>query len=185
MCLPFAPSSRRDDSAIPLLNTVCDLGRIVRRGLLAAAVFLFSLSAIQAQPAATADSTPLVSPNLLSPRPLLPSDTVAKRLWVASVVSLSIANVLDVQSSLGKRELNSTLAGSSGTLGAQGILLKAALQGGLLGAEYLVTRAHSHDRLGERPRSKLYRSLAMINFAGTAVFAGVAAHNYTIPRTRP
>jgi hypothetical protein len=185
MHLLFAPSSRGEDSAISLFNIIRSLGRLTRRCLLGGAVFAFSVSAIQAQPAVTTDSTPLVSPDLLSPRPLLPSDTGAKRLWIASVVSLSVANVLDVQSSLGKHELNSALAGPSGTLGTQGILLKAALQGGLLGAEYLVTRAYSRNRLGERPRSKLYRSLAIINFAGTAVFAGVAAHNYTVPRTRP
>src|SRR5690242_1451111 len=108
-----------------------------------------------------------------------------KRLWQASVVTLSVANVLDVHSSLGKRELNSTLAGPSGTLGARGIALKSGFQGGLLGIEYLLIRSHSKNFLQDRPRPKLYRTLAIINFASSAVLAGVAAHNYTVPRTHP
>jgi len=113
-----------------------------------------------------------------------PSDASAKRLWKISVVTLSVANVLDVQSSLGKRELNPTLSGSNGRLGAQGILVKTAMQGGLIGIEYLLTRSHSHGVLEERPRSRLYRSLAIINFTGTAAFAGTAAHNYNVPSVR-
>ena len=108
-----------------------------------------------------------------------------KRLWQISVVTLSVANVLDVHSSLGKRELNSTLAGSSGTLGTRGIALKSGLQGGLLGAEYLLIRKHSNNLVQDRPRPKLYRTLSIINFVSSAVLTGVAAHNYTIPRTAP
>ncbi|MBZ5579271.1 MAG: hypothetical protein LAP40_22135 [Acidobacteriia bacterium] len=117
--------------------------------------------------------------------PLLPSDASAKRLWKVSLVTLSVANILDVQSSLGKHELNSALSSSSGTLGTQGILLKSVLQGGLMGIEYLVTRGHSQGSLVERPRSKLYRTLAIINFASTGVFTGIAIHNYTVPSGRP
>ena len=109
----------------------------------------------------------------------------AKRLWLSSLMALSVTNVLDVQSSLGKRELNSALASSSGTLGPQGILLKSGLQGGLLGIEYLVLRRHSHRLATAGSQSKLYRTLSIINFASSGVFAGIAAHNYTVPRTRP
>jgi len=112
------------------------------------------------------------------------SSASGKRLWQASLVTLSVANVLDVQSSLGKRELNSALAGPSQTLGTRGILLKSGLQGGLLGIEYLIIRSRSHTV--ELPRrSKLYRTLAIINFACSAALAGVAAHNYTVPRIQP
>ena len=181
MHVSSARSSRGEDGA----NCLSNLCHLARRSVLGCAVLALTLSALEAQPAISPDATPLVSRDLLSPRPLLPSDSSAKKLWLASVATLSVANVLDVQSSLGKHELNSTLSSSSGTLGTQGILLKTALQGGLLGAEYLIMRAHAHEAFQDRPRSRLYRSLAIINFAGTAVFAGVAAHNYTVPRTRP
>jgi len=113
------------------------------------------------------------------------SENFNKRLWQTSVVTLSIANVLDVQSSLGKRELNSTLAGSSGTLGARGILLKSSFQGGLLSFEYLMLRRHANGLTQSESRSKLYRTLSIINFAASGVLGGIAAHNYTVPRSQP
>jgi hypothetical protein len=156
--------------------------RRITHGLAACvlASFCFTLNAEELLPSPT--TTIAADSHLL--KSAKPSDTSAKRLWQISVVTLSVANVLDVQSSLGKRELNPALAGSSGTLGTQGILLKAALQGGLIGVEYLLTRSRSHGVLEERPRSRLYRSLAIVNFAATGAFAGIAAHNYTVPATR-
>jgi len=97
-----------------------------------------------------------------------------KNLWRSSVVALTAANLMDVHSSWGKRELNSTLAGPTGTFGRQGALLKLGFQGGLVGLEYLITRGH--------PTGKLYRKLAFINFGASAAIGAVAAHNYTIPR---
>ena len=144
---------------------------------------LFGL-ALNAQPLIPSSTTAVAADSHLFSRSGKPADASAKRLWQISVATLSVANVLDVQSSLGKRELNPALSGSTGKLGTQGILVKTALQGGLIGIEYLLTRSHSHGVLEERPRSRLYRSLAIINFTGTAAFAGIAAHNYTIPATR-
>src|SRR5580700_7200920 len=66
--------------------------------------------------------------------------TAGKTLWRVSLMSLAVTNALYVQSSWGKHELNSAMAGSSGTFGAQGALIKLGLQGGLVGAEYLLTR---------------------------------------------
>jgi len=97
-----------------------------------------------------------------------------RNLWRVSVTTLAAANALDVHSSWGKHELNSTLAGSAGTFGKQGALLKAGFQGGLLGLEFLVTR--------HRPSGKLYRTLSSINFGAAAAIGSVAAHNYTVPR---
>jgi hypothetical protein len=90
------------------------------------------------------------------------------------VTALSVANALDVHSSWGKHELNSTLAGPGGNFGKQGALLKLGFQGGLLGVEYLITRGH--------PSGKVYRALSFINFGAAGVIGGVAAHNYTVPR---
>jgi len=105
-----------------------------------------------------------------------------RRLWQLSVVTLSAANVLDVHSSLGKHELNSTLAGPSGRFGTRGALIKGGLQGGLLGFEYLMIRRYSHGLQDISSRSKLYRTLSILNFAAAGVISGVAAHNYTIAR---
>ena len=96
------------------------------------------------------------------------------RLWKISVATLAAANAMDVQSSWGKHELNGTLAGSSGTFGGQGALIKLGIQGGLVGVEFLITRGH--------PSGRLFRTLAIVNFGATAAIGGTAAHNYTVPR---
>jgi hypothetical protein len=95
-------------------------------------------------------------------------------LWKASLAAIAVANATDVQSSWAKHELNPTLSGPTGNFGAQGALIKLGIQGGLLGAEYLITRGH--------PSKRLYRVLSAINFGAAATTAAVAAHNYTIPR---
>ena len=102
-----------------------------------------------------------------------PEPAAGRTLWRASIAALAAANALDVQSSWGKHELNSTLSGSTGTFGAQGALIKLGLQGGLVGIEFLITR--------HRPGSRMYRVLSIVNFGAAAGFAGVAAHNYGIP----
>src|SRR6185369_3019424 len=96
------------------------------------------------------------------------------KLWRASVTALAVANALDIHSSWGKHELNSTLASRSGNFGKEGALLKLGFQGGLIGLEYLITRRH--------PTGKLYRALSFINFGATAAIGSVVVHNYTVPR---
>ena len=107
---------------------------------------------------------------------LLDRPAPAPTLWRASVTALAVANVMDVHSSWGKHELNSTLSGPSGNFGKEGALIKLGLQGGLIGFEYLITRGH--------PSHKLYRALSVVNFGASATIGGVAVHNYTVPRTR-
>ena len=102
----------------------------------------------------------------------VPKSTV--NLWRVSITALGAANAMDIQSSWGKHELNSALAGPRGTFGAQGALIKLGLQGTIVGIEYLVTRRH--------PSAKVYRALSLLNFGAAAGIAGVAAHNYSIPR---
>jgi hypothetical protein len=98
----------------------------------------------------------------------------APKLWRASITALAVANAMDVHSSWGKHELNSALSGPSGNFGKEGALIKLGFQGGLIGLEFLITRGH--------PSGRLYRALSVINFGASATIAGVAAHNYTIPR---
>jgi hypothetical protein len=111
------------------------------------------------------DSPVLAAP--LSPPP-------GKALWKASLVSIAAAQAMDMQSSWGKRELNSTLSGAAGKFGMQGALIKLALQGSVMSLEYVVTRG--------RPTKRLYRALSAINFGAAATTAAVASHNYTVPR---
>jgi hypothetical protein len=114
-------------------------------------------------------AAPSIAPAFLAPtaRP-----TAGRNLWRISLTTLAVSNALDIQSSWGKHELNSTLASPSGNFGGQGALLKLAFQGGLVGVEYLLTR--------HRPSAKLYRTLAIINFGASAGIAGVVAHNYQV-----
>ena len=107
---------------------------------------------------------------------LLDRPAPAPKLWRASIAALTVANIMDVHSSWGKHELNSTLSGPSGNFGKEGALIKLGLQGGLIGFEYLITRGH--------PSRRLYRALSVINFGVSATIGGVAAHNYTVPRQR-
>ncbi|HLK64749.1 MAG TPA: hypothetical protein VKU19_14995 [Bryobacteraceae bacterium] len=100
--------------------------------------------------------------------------TPAPKLWRASITALAAANIVDVHSSWGKHELNSTLSSPSGNFGKEGALIKLGFQGGLIGFEYLITRGH-------RSR-KLYRALTIVNFSVSGAIGGVAIHNYTVPR---
>ena len=106
----------------------------------------------------------------------VPNPTAGRTLWRASIAALTAANAMDVQSSWGKHELNSTLSNGSGTFGMQGALIKLGLQGSLVGVEYLITR--------HRPGPKLYRVMSWINFGAAAGLAGVAGHNYTVGPAR-
>lgn len=103
-----------------------------------------------------------------------PTPPPNKTIWKLSLASLTVAHAMDMQSSWGKHELNSTLAGPAGKFGGQGALIKLGLQGSLMGVEYLITR--------RRPSNKLYRVLSVINFGAAAGTTAVACHNYTIAR---
>src|SRR5258708_29562636 len=105
---------------------------------------------------------------------LAPAPPPSQRLWKASLATMAVANALDIHSSWGKHELNGTLAGPGGQFGRQGALIKLGLQGGLLGAEYLITRGH--------PTRNVCRALSMVNFGAAAATGVVASHNYTISR---
>ncbi len=105
---------------------------------------------------------------------LFEQPTPYRNLWKTSVTALAVANALDMHSSWGKHELNSTLAGPTGKFGKDGALLKLGFQGGLIGIEYLITRRH--------PSGKLYRALSLINFGASAAIGTVVAHNYSVPR---
>jgi hypothetical protein len=93
-------------------------------------------------------------------------------LWKASAATLLAGNAMDVASSWGKRELNPVLAGSQGTFGKNGALLKLGVAGGVVAVEYLVLR--------HRPSRSLAKALAWINFGDAAVTGAVAGRNFGI-----
>ena len=95
------------------------------------------------------------------------------KLWLVSVGAFASADVMDVRSSWGKPELNPALAGSNGTFGARGALLKGGIEGAMIGLEYLLLR-HSHS-------AKLWKVTSLINFGAAGATAAVAARNWGIP----
>ncbi len=80
------------------------------------------------------------------------------------------SQALDATSSYGMRELNPILGGSDGRFGMQSVSIKLGVTGALLGAEYLIVRAH--------PRAA--RMFTKLNWAAAMVTFGVAVHNYSI-----
>ena len=135
-------------------------------------IFTLGASALCAQDAHFTETRLTAPQGQLVDRKLL----AGQKLWRASVAALGAVNAMDVESSWHKHELNSTLAGSNGTFGAQGALIKLGMQGGLVGIEYLLTRRH--------PSARLYRAVSFINFGVAAGIGSVAGHNYTVPVPR-
>lgn len=90
--------------------------------------------------------------------------------WKLSIAPLLASQALDITSSYGKRELNPLLAGPQGQFGVSSVLVKLGVTAGLIGAEYLIVKAH--------PASA--RIFTKLNWAAAAVTTGFAAHNFTI-----
>jgi hypothetical protein len=93
-------------------------------------------------------------------------------LWRASVAALAATNIMDVKSSWGKREMNPALAGSGGTFGARGALLKAGIVGGAVALQFLILR--------HGPSKSLCRALAAINFGGAGLAGSSAVRNWRV-----
>jgi hypothetical protein len=94
----------------------------------------------------------------------------AKRLWKASVAALAAGSAVDIQSSLGKREVNGLLANQQGVFSAQGIGVKLAIAGAAIGTQQYFLHRH--------PAASGYKTGALINFAVAGTLGGVAVHNY-------
>ena len=93
-----------------------------------------------------------------------------KRLWKASLAALAAGSAMDIQSSLGKHEMNAMLANGSGNFAMQGIGLKLAIAGASAGTQ--------HFLLKRNPSGSAYKMGAAINFAVAGALAGVAVRNY-------
>jgi hypothetical protein len=88
--------------------------------------------------------------------------------WKASLVALVAGSTADIHSSLGRRELNPLLAGSTGRFSARGIAIKSAITGGAIATQWLLVRKH--------PEVSNYAAIA--NFGMAGVFAHTASRNY-------
>lgn len=93
-------------------------------------------------------------------------------LWLVSVGAFASADVLDVQSSWGKRELNPALAGANGAFDARSALFKGGIEGAMIGLEYLLLR-HSHS-------TRLWKVTSFLNFGAAGATAAVAARNWGV-----
>jgi hypothetical protein len=93
-------------------------------------------------------------------------------VWAASVVALVGANVADLQSSWGKAEANTILAGNSGRFGVRGAVIKVSLTSLVCLAQKLVLRHR-----GSRTE---YQAFTVMNFTAAGVLAGTATHNHLV-----
>jgi hypothetical protein len=93
-----------------------------------------------------------------------------KVLYRISVAAALGANAMDIASSYGKLEVNPLFQGAGGRFDARSVALKSGLVGGLQACNYLAVRKHP----------EYSKRATIINFAVSAVFAGLAAHNFGI-----
>jgi hypothetical protein len=95
---------------------------------------------------------------------------VAHRVWLGSIGFMAAGQAADLVSSIGGRELNPALRGSTGEFSvSRGLAVKGLLVGGVAGLETLTNRHGEHD--------KFYSG---INAAFGVLGFGAAAHNWRV-----
>jgi hypothetical protein len=90
--------------------------------------------------------------------------------WKWSIAPVIASQALDVTSSYGMRELNPALAGPDGRFGMKAATVKIGVTGALIGVEYLIVKFHPGAA----------RVFTKLNWSGSALTAGFAAHNFAI-----
>jgi hypothetical protein len=90
-------------------------------------------------------------------------------IWKISIATMLAATAFDAYSSMGKTEQNPLLRSSDGTFGAKGIAVKTSLAGVSLVPQLIF-----------RNRKDLRKIFTVINFADTAMFTAIGAHNLGI-----
>ena len=108
----------------------------------------------------------------VSEAPASRASTRKQKLWKVSLAILGAATVADVQSSMGRRELNPLLNSSSGRFTMQGVAIKSAIVGGAIGIQYLLLRRN--------PSPSAYTAAAVTNFGVAAVTGTFAARNHMV-----
>ena len=94
------------------------------------------------------------------------------KVWRASLLSIVAASALDTHSSYARYEANPLLRGADGRFRMQGIGVKAAITGGVIGVQFLLLRRGP----------KADKAAAFANFGLSGVLAGAALTNYSRPR---
>jgi hypothetical protein len=112
----------------------------------------------------------LLSGCLLSGSEIKSQSRWRKVLYRSSVIALTTANAIDIQSSWGGRELTPMLRSSDGRFGARGAGIKLGMLAGMLTTEYFVVRKH--------PKAEL--PFSSVNLAMAAMMSRIAANNYAI-----
>lgn len=146
-----------------------------RTATLALCFASLSLAQTHATPGQTADSmqTPRLS---LSIQNELPGSRSWRTLYVLSTAGVVSASLLDVRSSLNKRETNPLMAGAGGLFSARSAAMtKAGTLAAIFGFQTLMRR-HGKGRLD--------KSFAIINFIATGAMTAVVIHNYRVPVAR-
>jgi hypothetical protein len=120
-------------------------------------------------------ASPLIS-KVIQPEPDPKSEKKARKtrlVWRASMAAFATATALDAATSVGKYESNPLLRSADGKFGMKGM----AIKGGLAGVVLVPQIAFRNHR-------ELHSKFAIINFAETAFFAGLAIHNMgiSVPR---
>lgn len=100
-------------------------------------------------------------------------DRIVNRIWITSMLAMVAGSGLDAGTSWGKQEANGLLASSDGTFGARGVSIKAGVAAAIIIPQILL-----------RKHKDLRARFAVGNFAGAAVFSGVAIHNMGLPAAR-
>ena len=98
------------------------------------------------------------------------AETKRRKLWKVSVAILGAVSIADVQSSMGKRELNPLLQSSNGRFQARGVTLKTLIVGSSLGAQWLLVK--------KNPHAAGYAAAA--NFGVSALTGAVVVHNHML-----
>jgi len=96
-----------------------------------------------------------------------------KKAWIASWIAFAAVNILDVQSSAGKREANPLFRDSRGNFNAgKAALLKAAIGGGFFGLQYWLAK--------KNPDKNYYKTFTYATAGAAGALAAVAIHNYGV-----
>lgn len=98
--------------------------------------------------------------------------------WLVSVPIFVAANILDAQSSWGKRENNPLLQSQAGRFDARSATIKFAGSAAIVFGEYSLSRWLNGNPKRQR---EVYVGSAWSNFLGAGALTAVAAHNYRQP----
>ena len=102
--------------------------------------------------------------------PQASAETKRKKIWRVSAAILGAVTIADMQSSVGRPELNGFLRSPDGRFGSRGVALKTLVAGGALAGQYLMLR--------KNPDAAGYA--AGVNFAMSAVTGAVVVRNHML-----